>query len=106
MGKLFLDLEDQSMVAEGSSINLSQRFTESARRIAVPEDATIIDWISRKYELVRLIRQLKFYDWLDATDSELEHQFSINGKPFKMKGFTIKPTDKLGRINEILSSHL
>ena len=103
---LFADLEQQGMVAEGTTANLANHFTESALKKAVPDGATQIDWKGRKYELVHLLRRLRGSGWLNEQDTSLEPRFTLKGKPFKMRHYPIKTTDKLERIESILKKHL
>jgi len=103
---LFTDFEQQGMVDKATVSNLTNHFTESAKKEPVPDHATPINWKERKYELVHFLRKIRGRDWLGARDTDLEQHFTLKGKPLKIQNYSIKATDNLKRIKEILKAHL
>ena len=58
-----------------------------------------------KYEFVHMIRILRFNKWIIIKDSEVKLHFLLKGKLCQIKHFSIKDTDNLKKIKEILSKH-
>ena len=52
-----------------------------------------------------MIRILRFNKWIIIKDSEVKLHFLLKGKLCQIKHFSIKDTDNLKKIKEILSKH-
>ena len=104
--KLFNVLVEQGMLEVESQNFINQHFTESALKEAISDLTKPIEWKSKKYESVHFFVKLRCAEWIDASDKQISEHFFFKGKPLSITHHTIKPTDKLARIEEILSKHL
>ncbi len=104
--KLFNVLVEQGMLEVESQNFINQHFTESALKEPISDLTKPIEWKSKKYESVYFFVKLRWAEWIDASDKQISEHFFFNGKPLSITHHTIKPTDKLARIEEILSKHL
>jgi len=104
---LFGDLEQQSMVAEGTTTNLDNHFTEDAKKLAVPNEIPQIKWTSNLYELRFLIRSLKAAEWIEGKSGMIARHFLFNGKTTTYNQLNKGPTrsEKLQRLESILTEH-
>lgn len=104
---LFGDLEQQSMVAEGTTTNLDNHFTEDAKKLAVPNEIPQIKWTSNLYELRSLIRSLKAAEWIESKLDMIARHFLFNGKTTTYNQLNKGPTgsEKLQRLESILTEH-
>ena len=104
--KLFNVLVEQGMLGVESPNFINQHFTESALKVAISEQTKPIEWKSKKYESVNFFVKLRWAGWIDASDKQISEHFFFKGNPLSITHHTIKHTDKLDRIEEILSKHL
>ena len=104
---LFGDLEQQSMVAEGTTTNLDNHFTEDAKKLAVPNEIPQIKWTSNLYELRSLIRSLNAAEWIEGKSGMIARHFLFNGKTTTYNQLNKGPTgsEKLQRLESILTEH-
>ena len=104
---LFGDLEQQSMVAEGTTTNLGNHFTEDAKKLAVPNETPQIKWTNKIYELRSLIRSLKDSEWIEGKLDMIARHFLFNGKTTTYNQLAKGPTglEKLQRLTSILTDH-
>ena len=104
--KLFNVLVEQGMLEVESQNFINQHFTEIALKEPISDLTKPIEWKSKKYESVHFFVKLRWAEWIDASDKQISEHFFFKGKPLSITHHTIKPTDKLAGIEEILSKHL
>ena len=102
---LFVDLEEHKMISLGSADLIDEHFKENLLDESGSNQECLIDWVSKKYEFVHMIRILRFNKWIIIKDSEVKLHFLLKGKLCQIKHFSIKDTDNLKKIKEILSKH-
>ena len=100
-----MDLEEHKMISLGSVDLIDEHFRENLLDESGSNQECLIDWVSKKYEFVHMIRILRFKKWIIIKDSEVKLHFLLKGKLCQIKHFSIKDTDNLKKIKEILSKH-
>lgn len=105
--KIFLDLEQQGFVKEGTTSKLEDHFTESAMKEKIPNQVSPIEWIATLYELRSLIRSLRSSDSIEGDLSSVARHFLFRGKIVtrsQLESGAIG-TEKLDRLENLLSRH-
>ena len=104
---LFKDFERQEMLAIGSKDLVKDHFTESARKEKIPNEAKLIVWIAKLYELRFFIRSLRNASWIDAKLEDTAAHFIFEGKTVSVAQLRSGKTgtEDLSNLSSVLSLH-
>ena len=80
---LFVDLERQGIVPNGTTDKIEDHFTVSALKEPSPENAEPIAWLGKKYEGAHFLKTLSDREWFLGNDKEQSCHFVFRGKPLK-----------------------
>lgn len=104
---LFKDFERQEMLAIGSKDLVKDHFTESARKEKIPNEAKLIVWIAKLYELRFFIRSLRNASWINAKLEDTAAHFIFEGKTVSVAQLSSGKTgtEDLSNLSSVLSLH-
>ena len=104
---LFKDFERQEMLAIGSKDLVKDHFTESARKEKIPNEAKLIVWIAKLYELRFFIRSLRNASWINAKLEDTAAHFIFEGKTVSVAQLRSGKTgtEDLSNLSSVLSLH-